>query len=920
MPAPIGRDELERRVRSFGGGSARATHSLIDRAVSQRHQTYTKVQECTLPCLTHASASGIVKLARTFDFSSRDLAKLFTYDINIAAAFLFAAALRGRCGPLGADDASWAGTLAEAHSEAMYHLRSQLWNGHSKRLASGETMDEILRMASDRGSLISYSRHAMRLGARLRTLTERHMGPAVHVVNGQTVALVKPATKKGNVNDRDRDRDQAQPARVNHTIFSSLKWGYTAGRLPRGYWPKSYESSDMFDEIVEKIAAERMFSDSLRCARLTFALNSPVGMVDFNESMSVMDQMLECDLREIHRTNPKLEDFILSVSALRASIAKNIWSEHFDATRAGTEIEVYRNDGWFPAFARDVAQTLVATTIWDLHAVWQSAPPGRERDCEGASETVKAGHWLQDTFTDPFVSTTSASTSRIIERVEHALVSATFFASLHRASNRVRVETVDPLVAVKALPTHEGADGEDDIQRHQAPNDSGDGSAAIMRCGGELAHTDEIDDDLREFLPDVGGNGGDAGNEHQPSERRPVSQADGYASSDSYEGSHDDLNEGLLVRSEGGSIASTLFVERGVHGAPPLTVRDTHEDMAAFGGAVCFKLDETTRRWLVFANQEHGSVHITSVQRYLGYRGFGRSTFLVEAYGPDGHFHAGNVVAVVSYNRTRLEARVATAMDAMEGLPVSLRRENQPMFPPYISRWPAASERLRGLACNYVTPFEPTAACAVPESLQVMSHTRRERSYTYQTADGNQVELPCEGWGHEPSDHLRSSVRAFWARELEAACPHDMKMRLTRSSTHVMFSDGQGRAVHKKYRFTPRTIMAIWDGRITFVAENEHSITYVMDNDLPGAKYRVAIVAGFVSCSQDVPLSIARMIEELWRLRGQTCPHAPAEAGICFQHDAGTSSGMFDLVQAVDLTAAEAPAWLAREAETVSFE
>ena len=831
MPSPINRTELLKRMRAFGGGSARATLSLIDRALARHASPGLRAslpQSSTEPTsnpttgtaaetvqLRRASASGIVQLARKLEFEGEAMGRMFTADTDCAAAFLFSAALAGGSGPGVGGAAAWAEVLSEAHASALWHLRSQFWSHQSMRLCTGMTMDEVLQSADDPTQEGTFRNHCMHLCARLRTMAARH--------------IPSPA-----------------PARV--------RWGYVAGRLPAGHWPQSHENSDVFLELVGLIASERGFATSLEKARTSVSQNYVVPVAEFGPAMSVADLLLERDLREIHEALPdSVDDFVIATAALRALMSKSIWTGALDKAKDVVVMEVFRDGGWYPAASASfVAKQLVTSTIADLDILRVS------------------GGWLADSFPTCFVASTHAHLQDIVDRVAAMLLDGTFFAALSRSSRRLYAQTVDPLAMLRALPSKSRAKvrSQDRAQCNHEPSESDDGDAR----GGSV-------DMVQTRVLHV------------------------------YIDEEDDYVDGS------GDPSTIMFVEEGVQNAPPLEVRDAHEDMTPAGGATCFELDASTSTWRMFANQDRGAIHITSVQNYLGYRGFGRSTFLVEAYGSNGHLHANNVVAVVSYDRSRLEARVASAMDTMEGLPAAFGRLNRSVYAPYLVRDLVMSPRTNRLATDHVTSFPAAITDAPPPSMGVVSHARDGAVYVYATSAGRSLRVPCEGWGSDSSAHLRSVVRAFWFQELTASCPHDMCMRLTRSTTHVLFNDDEGRAASRRYNLDPHTVLNVWDGHVTIAEERSDSIVYVIDNDLADCRYRLAIVAGHLLGSPDLPDSTARMIEAHWRLLGQTSPHASTDtiAGPSGRHQRSSTP----LVEPVIHDATTAPAWLRTEARRV---
>lgn len=806
MPAVLDEQELELRMRSFGGGTARATNSLIDRALSKRNDLSDYVCAEGDPRLERISASGIVKLARSLPFSSEAMARLFTADVDKAGAFLFSASLSGRSGPglIFTERATWADSLAESHATALYHLRSQFWGQQSAVMASGRTMDEVLSAAADDGSPDSFCRHCTKLSARLRTIAERHL----------------PAPGP-----------------------SRLRWGYTGGRLPQGFWSRVHESTDTFLALTERIADERGFAPCLAAAKRSFARNSLQAVTDFCEGMTVAAQIQDVDLQEIQAAASCAHDFIISAAALRVSIAKNVWSQDYDASRAETEVEIFRDGGWVRAPSiGEVARILVGTTISDLDRLRLRA------------------EWMSEKYPTPFVAMTNTTLSALVDRVQVMLSDATFFAAKSRSSRHVRAETTDPLAPVRAPP-----------QRRRGQNRN-----------------------------DAASNAGPLPLNSATTETKIYVSSDDDASADVDEDSR-----------------AILFVEEGVEGAPPLEVRDAHEDMAPLGGATCFELDRSSGRWRMFADQDKGSIYITAVKRCLGYRGFGRSTFLIEAYGPEGELHCDDVVAVVSYDRSRLDMRVASTMDAMEGLPPSVGRLSRPMYRPYINRPLRLSPAVIALATDHVSSFPTTPFAPTSEESRIVSGQRRDRTFVYTEASGRVVRLPCEGWGAHASPELKSCVRAFWQMMIAAICPHDLRMRLTKCTTHVLFDDGEGNAAEQRYALRQRTILNVWDGRITMAEERDDAIVYVIDNDLPESRSRLAIVSGYLIGTPDIPMSTARLIETYWRQRGQTCPHvlttALPEADDEDETSAqGSGTG---LIASIDLDRAGAATWLRAEGD-----
>lgn len=845
MPSPINRTELLKRMRAFGGGSARATLSLIDRALA-RHAgpgyrasvPQSATEPATKPAtkttdpaaesaeqtldpaaetvqLRRASASGLVQLARKLEFEGEPMGRMFTADTDCAAAFLFAAALAGGSGPGVGGASAWAEVLSEAHASALWHLRSQFWSRQGTRLCTGMSMDEVLQSADDPTQEGTFRNHRTRLCARLRMMAARH--------------IPSPA-----------------PARV--------RWGYVAGRLPAGHWPQSHENSDVFMELVELIASERGFAHSFEKARTSVAQNYVVPVTDFGPNMSIAELLSERDLREIHEALPhSVDEFVIATAALRALISKSIWTGALDKAKDVVVIEVFRDGGWYPAeSAETVAKHLVTSTIADLDIV------------------RVLGGWLAKSFTACFVASTHAQLQDIVSRVAAMLLGGTFFAALSRSSRRSYAQTVDPLATIGALPSKSRAKvpAQDRVLQNRDRSESGDGDAR----GGSV--------DL------------------------PATRVLHV-----YTDEEEDYVDGA------GDPSTVMFVEEGVENAPPLEVRDAHEDMTPAGGATCFELDASTSTWRMFAHQDRGAIHITSVHSYLGYRGFGRSTFLVEAYGPNGHLHASNVVAVVSYDRSRLEARVASAMDTMEGLPAAFGRLNRSVYAPYLVRDLVMSPRTQRLATDHVTSFPAAMSDAPPLGMAVVSHARDGGVFDYETSSGRNLRVPCEGWGADSSAHVRSVVRAFWIQDVGASCPHDMCMRLTRSTTHVLFNDEEGRAASRRYNLDPHTVLNVWDGHVTIAEERSDSIVYVLDNDLADCRYRLAIVAGHLLGSPDLPDSTARMIEAHWRLLGQTSPHASTDTivGPSGRHQRSSTP----LVEPVVHDARTAPAWLRTEARRV---
>ena len=793
MSPPIEPRELESRMRAFGGGSVRSTYSLIDRALSRRSDLASLATLSAIR-LERISAPSIVKLARSLQFDGEEMSLLFTDKVEDAAAFLFSACLNGGSSPGVGDAVAWATQLADAHAAALYHLRSQFWNQSDAQLHTGRTMDSVIRSASDSSCENTFRQHSLRLSARLKCLAARHL--------------------------------HAPPSRV--------RWGYVAGRLPAGHWPPSYETTDTFLSIVESIVDERGMTHSLDVAKSSFARKSVSGVVDFSSTMDVSWALPETDLREIRSVVSCVEDFVLSVSALRAFAAKNVWVDAYDTEHQTTEIEIYRAGGWFAADStRSVALSLILSTVTDLDK--------RRSECE----------WLADEFPTRFTVATNAVLSSVVDRVAELLRSCNFFAHMSRKSRRPRVETVDPLLSVRPPPP-----------RFALTAQPGTDSSSLSANGLPDMNT----------LPSTYGD-------------RDADEVCLFGDEDS-----DDMSD------------SVLFVEGGV--IPPLEVRDRHEDGASVGGATCFKFDEDCGRWRVVLDQEKGSVYITSVRRYLGYRGFARSTFVVDAYGPNGEAMR-DVVALVSYDRTRLDSRIASEMDALEGLPSAVGRSNRPWYRPYIARGLRLTERVRQLACDHLHPFPEVLHDPPSEDLRITAHCRDERdgAYEYLTQAGPSFRVPCEGWGPEVDAHIRSETRAFWRHRLCAACPHDMRMRMTKSTTHVLFDDGNGAVVAKRFNFERQTILNVWDGRIAMADERDDCIVYVIDNDLPDSRYRLAVVTGLAVGDPGLPASTARMIHSFWARRGQTCPH------LCCDTMDGVDDSQL-LVPPISMSASEASRWL----------
>ena len=811
MPGQIDARELGARMRAFGGGSARATLSIIDRALAGRGRPPEYAQEgsahqgCGVRILRRASAFGIVQMARTLDFEGPEMANLFTADTDRAAAFLFSSACGGGCGPgTGAGDVgAWAEELAEAHASALYHLRSQFWTSAGVPLASGHTMDAVLKAACDPHTTDLFRAHSAKLCERLKNLASRHHLPA--------------------------------PSRV--------RWGYTSGRLPAGHWTHSHENSEAFLRIAREIVQERCFEPSFDAASKSFAENCVTPHLAFSPDMNVAQQMMERDLREIWDcVQGSADDFVIGAAALRALLCKNVESVcAADKAKGPFEFEVFREGGWFPeGSVRYIASTLALSTVADLDRV-------RAR-----------GGWLADALQVPFAEATADSLDGIQGRIYDMLAGGTFFCPLARKSRRSYAQTVDPMAHVRPPP-----------QRSK--------SAAFSN--------------------------------------KPASP---HIEPDDSPGPDQALEYRLYVDSDDESIgdaSSVMFIEEGVPGAPPLEFRDVHEDMSPAGGASCFKLDTNLSTWRMFADQDRGSMHITAVQRYLGYRGFGRSSFLVEVYDPDGYLHARDVVAVVSYDRSRLDPQVANAMDAMEGLPAARTREDRSKFAPYITRELSLGPSLVRLATDHACPFPQVVPDPAPPDMRIVAHARASGGYMYSDAAGRIVKVPCEGWGEHATPHVRSVVREFWQRELEVSCPHDMAMRLTQATTWVLFDDGAGHAAALRYKFSPHTILSVWDGRITAAQESRDNIVYVVENDLYDSRYRLAIVAGQMLGSPDIPDATARLIESYWQRRGQTFPHTPT-ASLAGLSDAGVASEP-SLVEVVDHSAASAPAWLRAEADRI---
>lgn len=794
MPPPISAECLEQRIRGFGGGSVRAIHSLIHRAFATRSH----VSSPDLPALARVTPQAVVDFARKLSFQSSSLSRLFSPDPDDAAAMVFGAAMDGGAGPDLKDVdlmTKWSEDLAKAHATAIYYLRSILCKHANDVLASGWTMDEVLREIADDGSVETFTGYAGKVQARLLTLARRHALP-------------------------------------------SVRWGFVIGRLPPGYWSPAHENKQIFADIVEKVVTERGFGPSLFAARQSFARRSKVAVVDFDARMDVGAFMLEQDLREIHcATRGDLDDFLISVAALRASIAKNVWSDTFrnDSSRVGVSLEVYREGGWYPAAsARDVAHVLVVTTVSDLDGL--RVP----------------GTWLADAYPVAFIAATNASISNTVARAEKALSTATFFAPLSRNVGREFVSTVDPLGPVRAPPALDK-----------------------IPCAHGIVDTYTV----------VG-----------KTSRGEIESARAFCTAQTATASEGDM----------------LFEETAVEGAPCLAVCKSHERRSSVGGATCYALDRQIGEWRLFDWQDRGSVHIVEVQKYLGYRGYGRATFLVELYGPNGDFHHENVVAVVSEDRSRLEPRVAQIMDTLEGRFGEVKAPGPP-YPPYIRREFELSDSVVSIATDYVSGFASIELEPPLGNVQVRSHTRLGSSYVYQLTSEHSVDVPCEGWGayaDEREAHVRSYIREYWRGISRTACPHDMRMRLTSSTTHVIFDDGRGRVGSKRYVFGANTLRSVWDGRLVLAEERPDAMVYVINNDLPDSSYRLAVVAGYLLTSAEIPLSTARMIHAFWTNRGHTSPHAPVE----LSNSVGTSEGT-DLVQMIDLDAGSAAAWLRQEAK-----
>lgn len=819
-----GADDLAARVRAYGNGSARATHSLIDRVLAARGVDDGGGEIQGGPRLARVSAIGIVKLARALEFDSVEMARLFTADTDRASAFLFAASLDAGSGPTEPDEvATWAEALADAHAVAMYHLRSQLWERAAERLASGKTMDDVLAAAADdtpRGEAptqATFKRHTARLRARLAQMARRH------------IPVCAPDAGGG---------------------VQRVRWGYTSGRLPDGTWARRTESSAAFADAVSTVVADRRFERSYQCAARSFARGSVVAVADFGHDMDVSDLISEADVREVQAAETRPGDALVAAAALRTTLAKNVWASSLEQGGGYAELEVYRDGGWFPwrGTALEAARVLIMTTIIDM-------------------ERARARLAMQANTATP-----AAGATHAITRVADMLVAATFLAPLSRASRRRYAETVAPTASVRTPPSS--------------------GSVSAVLTTHSLGPTPAFNE------------AGTMDADRAPSQSEYRSRMLAVESG-SDNGSDGADGDGDTRRSRTGRI---LFVENEVD--PPLRVRDYHEDAAAPGGAVCFVLDSDSGRWLYDADQARGSVHVFHVHKHLGYRGFGRSTFLVDAYGPDGEFLGGEggppVVAVVSYDRSALEPTVAAQMDAMERLPLPSGRFWRPVHTPYITRGLHMSRSVVSLAMDDVSPFPTVEHDPAPPGLEVTSSHTCGQTHVYEFQNEAPVHVPCEGWGASwASSHVRSAVRAHWANA-GCTCPHDMRMRLSSTTTHIVYGglpDGAIRSV--RYAFTPRTLRNVWDGAVAVADERADSVVYVVDNDLPGCRHRLVIVAGLTLDS--LPLATARLIEEFWRQRGQTCPHTRLDPARADADDADA------LVHRVDLDASDAADWLERE-------
>ena len=649
---------------------------------------------------------------------------------------------------------------------------------------------------------------------------------------------------------------------LNMHFKGTVRWGYHAPARNRTVpWTRANERTPAFQNALRDIIVSRNMESSLRAAYASARLQTLFPPVEFSSDMSVADALLEADLASANNAaDGDTVHFVTLIAALRCLLTKNIACAR-TSVASDNSLVVFQGGGWRAARSvDDVANAVAASTVTDLEILRS-----------GKASRAAGGVWMKQRFNQSMASVTHLCGDLIVQRIAAKLQTLEFLDTivpLDPDKPMVR----PPSVGVRVAP-HTG----------QVSIDEGVGHLPVPREESPLC------------ILDVDGS-----------------------------------PELAVYRSH--------LVNAGIRGS----FGAQHE------GAAVYLLGNL--QWMFPKLQDRGSVYIMSVSRFLGYLGLGLHAYGCVAHDAEGETYAG--VAVTNTNKGDVDGDHVVA-DMVHLNPSDCALSEGPMRnnpqaratyyrrvkcpAPLLTRplFPLSKHVVARAADHHQPIFATTETPRREECCHttVLSHAHpggEEGPISYTFVSGECVVIPCNSWA-SVSDTHRSSIRRYWAdcavcpgevvrgRSAPPAgcwagrlCPHDIRMRMTRTDTYVVFDDAHGRGgMARQYSFSPQTMIAGWDGALAIAQQRDDAIVYVLESTCAESRYRLIIVAG-LRLVPGVPRATAGLIRAAWDARHETCPHMEV------LDDDDVDSRADSLISVVHKSPGELADWLRQQAADVS--
>ena len=648
-------------------------------------------------------------------------------------------------------------------------------------------------------------------------------------------------------------RDKLVAYFASHLTPEGVRWGHVYGKnnMSACPWTATESRSDAFAQHVADLMQARSKGTSVQAAQKSFERNSAIAVVDFSSDFDVSGMLREADLKEAWLSAGCLADFIVYVCALRASLAKCLhWR------RDAKTYEVFYHGMWLP-LKSDAFGHLGDAVDPDTHlrVLADTLVDTTVRDLDRLRVRPCYSRWLAGLFERPFLAVTQGVVRQVSETV-HKILQANQFLTSYGKLDKETLETSDPAI--------------------------------------ELQRSDWV----RSWCP-------------------PQRQALKRSMPDRVQ-----VKRACATVDSSPLPCSVLWTES-PRSCPDLEVLDVHlRDADALHPApyaAVYILDRGggsgggAARWRFPAYQNRGSVFMWSVSECLGYRGMGKTTFCATVFDSVGNLH--DAVAVTSGDRSRVQGRhVVSDMAKLEGEAAARIRTPLPLrccAHPFLAcaPFPASQANITRMVDQ---GYSMLAQYPDAPSFSVTDHTQGSdgvvKYTTTRPSPRARLDIQVQGWG-DSDDYSRSAVRSYWSTQ-GILCPHDMGMRLTKTSTHVIFDRDGAELVSRQYLMSQSTMIAAWDGFISVADQRDDAVVYLLKCDIPDVKHSIAVVAG-MQLSPGLPASTVRFIEAYWLKKKQHSPHVQAD------QDAGDP--VCDLVATIDMSCRDEIArWLEAECGRVT--